>query len=145
MTDTATLNGQDIGQAHKATNAVLERLLADTGMSFVDWVTMNAIATSEPVVTEDAITQRVAFGLKVDEASVGSAMDELIAAGLLARTSDSTVELTSAGRQRYQRVRAGIDELSARFYGDVPAADLATAHRVLALVTDRANAELAGG
>jgi hypothetical protein len=36
-----------------------------------------------------------------------------------------------------------VGEVTARLYGGLPEADLATAHRVLATVTERANEELA--
>jgi hypothetical protein len=72
MSTTPTVNGQVIGQAHYATRAVLERVLARTGT-----------------------------------------------------------------------IRASVSEITARLYADLPADDLAAAGRVLAVVTERANAELA--
>ncbi len=53
------------------------------------------------------------------------------------------VVLTAAGAARFGEIQGGISEITARLYGGLPEADLATAHRVLATVTDRANAELA--
>jgi hypothetical protein len=52
------------------------------------------------------------------------------------------ITLTPDGRARFARIRAGIGEITQRLYGGLPAADLAVAHRVLATVTERANAEL---
>ena len=40
-------------------------------------------------------------------------------------------------------IRAALDEVTARLFGGFPTEDLATAGRVLAIVTVRANAELA--
>jgi hypothetical protein len=53
------------------------------------------------------------------------------------------VVLTAAGAARFAEIQGGISEITARLYGGLPEADLATAHRVLATVTERANAELA--
>jgi hypothetical protein len=50
--------------------------------------------------------------------------------------------LTEQGRGRYGQIRRAIDELTARLF-DFPADELATAGRVLSIVTTRANAELA--
>jgi DNA-binding MarR family transcriptional regulator len=54
------------------------------------------------------------------------------------------VTLTPAGRERSERIAAGIAVIAARLYGDLPAADLETTQRVLTTVTERANAALAG-
>lgn len=42
-----------------------------------------------------------------------------------------------------RRISAANAEIVQRLWGDLPAGDLATAGRVLAIVTERANAELA--
>jgi hypothetical protein len=51
----------------------------------------------------------------------------------------------AAGQARYSQIRAAVDEVIARAYEDLPVGDLATAARVLTLVTVRLNAELADG
>ncbi|HEY5987679.1 MAG TPA: hypothetical protein VIV12_15085 [Streptosporangiaceae bacterium] len=53
------------------------------------------------------------------------------------------VGLTGAGQARYRQIRTAIGEITERLYGDLPAADLAIAGRVLATITARANEELA--
>jgi hypothetical protein len=50
-----------------------------------------------------------------------------------------------AGSARFSEIRDGIAQITGRLYGGFPAADLAVAHRVLAAVTERANAVLAAG
>ncbi len=69
-------------------------------------------------------------------------IDELIAAGLVAADA-SDVRITDAGRALYERITQETSGASARIWGDIPEADLLAAGRVLALVTERANAELA--
>ena len=45
MADTVILNGQDIGQAQRATSAVFDVVLAEHGTTFDGWVVLNALAT----------------------------------------------------------------------------------------------------
>ncbi len=57
--------------------------------------------------------------------------------------ADAAVELTADGLALHRRIRAGIDQITERLYGDLPRDDLATTGRILATVTQRANAVLA--
>ena len=50
---------------------------------------------------------------------------------------------TSAGQQLHTRIRVGVAQITERLWGDLPAADLETAARVLTIVLDRAGAEFA--
>jgi DNA-binding MarR family transcriptional regulator len=147
MTDTPTLTGQDIGQAEKATRAVLDRLLAETGTDFYGWVILNVLETSGSALDQDELVGRVAYGLKIDESTVHTALADLVDQGLIGRTPSAAtspeITLTPAGNTRFHQVRDGIGQLTQRLYGGLPTEDLATAHRVLAAVTERANAELA--
>jgi hypothetical protein len=59
-------------------------------------------------------------------------------------TEESHLQLTADGQEEYRRIRGRVDETIGRLYADIPADDLATAGRVLTLITARANAELAG-
>jgi hypothetical protein len=51
--------------------------------------------------------------------------------------------VTGAAQQLHSRIRAAITEITQQLWGDLPAEDLATAGRVLAIITERADAELA--
>jgi len=69
-----------------------------------------------------------------------------LAAAQLFEMSDvdgSTVRVTDAGRQLHARIRSVVVEITDRMWGDLPAEDLAAAGRVLTIVLERANAELA--
>lgn len=50
--------------------------------------------------------------------------------------------LTDSGQDVYQRIRGAIEELNAELFA-FPPEDLATAGRILSIVTERANAVLA--
>jgi DNA-binding MarR family transcriptional regulator len=140
------LTGQHIGQAHYATRALLETSLAKTALPFASWLMASFIATAGPVVTEAAAIERITGGLKVDEATARTALDDLIARGYAARTTDTSppsVELTESGAALVQQLTAATSGIAERLYGDLSRADLETARRVLETVTARANAELA--
>jgi len=140
MTDTPTLTGVDIGEAQRAVGAVLDSLLAETGTSFETWVAVNVLATAPASPTRDELVTRMAAGLKLDAAAVESAVADASDAGVL--RLGATVELTAAGQALHRGVSAGIAAVTPQLYGGIPQEDLATAHRVLRTVTDRANAYL---
>jgi hypothetical protein len=142
MTAPQALTGQHIGQAEKATRAVLDRLLAETGTEFVEWVIVNVLATNRSRMDREDLLGRVVSGLKIAAQPVRTGIGALANRGLLA-TTDDHLALTSDGEALYGRLRAGIDQITQRLYGDIPASDLYTAQHVLATVTQRANAELA--
>ncbi|WP_405386593.1 hypothetical protein OG596_02650 [Streptomyces sp. NBC_01102] len=140
---TTTVNGQIIGQAHYATRAVLESLLARSGTTFHQAVALNATADGDGA-TKRALTDRMTSTLKIDAETAEAAVDSLIADGLLADTG-SRLELTASGRARQDGIRTGTARIAAGLYADLPAEDLAAAGRVLTVLTERANAVLAAG
>jgi hypothetical protein len=146
MTETPILTGQDIGQAHFATRAVLERLLAQAGLDFGASVTLNAAEGNDSPLRRADLIARVVHGLKIEEPAAGAVLTALLDQGLVALTpptaTDPQVTLTPAGKARFQQVRDGIGQITQRLYGGLPTDDLAAAHRVLTTVTARANAEL---
>lgn len=143
MSDTPTLTGQDIGQAERATRAVFDRFLAETGTTFDQWVTLNVLAAAESPVDGEEVLGQLTAGLRIPEPTARTTIDEVTSRGLVAATGDPVrLELLPEGRARVQAVRHGIAQIAARLYGDLPAHDLATTHRVLAIIAERANAEL---
>ena len=149
MSHTPTLNGQDIGQAESAVRAVLNGLLARTSTQFHGWVILNLLGRSTGALGEDELTGQLVRGLKIGEAAVHAAAAELAWQGLISREPQAgggtQLVLTTAGAARFEEIQGGIGAVTARLYGGLPEEDLATAHRVLATVTERANAELAAG
>jgi hypothetical protein len=142
-----SLTGQDIGQAATATRAIFDRLLAESGTPFSGWVILNDLGTSGRAVTQSELVGRLAQALKTDETPVRAALAELVRQGLVLQAPAATINpelsLSPAGTIRFQQVQDGIKQIAQRLYGDLPPEDLATAHSVLATVTERANAELA--
>ena len=137
------VNGQVIGLAHYASRALLESVLARTGTTFHQTVTLRAVADNGGTVERDWLVGRLTGALKIDEAPARATVEELIAAKSLEETGPRQVSLTDSGRELSESIQAGGREIAARLYAGIPAEDLAAAGRVLALVTERANAELA--
>ena len=134
-----SLNTQVIGQAESALGAILDPLLARTGTTFRQWLVLTVTAASGADIDRATLVARIVGARKIDAAEVETAIGELAAAGLA--RADSRVTLTEAGQAAYTGIRTALEEITARLF-DFPAEDLATAGRVLAILTARANAEL---
>lgn len=146
MTTTASTTpaatARDLGLAHYAARGVLEHVLARHGTTFQQQIALRAAVTSDAPRTPDDLLARVQESLKADPAGIRAALDELRAKRLL--VADGVhLRPTDAGRELLAAVAAETAPISARIWGGIPAEDLAAAGRVLALVTERANAELA--
>ncbi|WP_427165223.1 MarR family transcriptional regulator [Streptomyces sp. C1-1] len=143
MTTTAPVaDARALGLAHYAARAALESVLIRHGLTFQQHITLRSVVVAEAPVDRDALVAQVTGSLKVDAAETRGVVEELIGKGLL--TAEATrVRAADAGRALYAEVGAETGELSARVWSGIPAEDLAAAGRVLALVTERANAELA--
>ncbi|MFF7933914.1 MarR family winged helix-turn-helix transcriptional regulator [Streptomyces sp. NPDC007940] len=145
MTTTAppVLNPRVIALAHYAARALLESVLARHGMTFQQSVTLRVVAVGDGATETKNLVDGVVGSLKIDAAEARSVVDELIAAGLLAPDGPSLVRITDAGRQLFETTSAETAPFTARVYAGIPAEDLAVAGRVLSLITERADAELA--
>lgn len=136
------LNPRVIGLAHYAGRAILESVLARHGATFQQSVTLRAVATAAEPISLDELVAQVEASLKVGESVVRDVVEEMVDAKLVEAQS-SRVVLTDAGRELFDRTTAETAPVSAKLYAGIPAEDLAVAGRVLTLITQRANAELA--
>ncbi|MBA9043280.1 MULTISPECIES: MarR family transcriptional regulator [Streptomyces] len=128
--------------AHYAARSVLEHVLARYGATFQQQVALRAAITAEiPQTSDDLITQ-VQGPLKADPADIRATLDELLDKQLLV-ADGAHLRPTDAGRELLAATGAETAPISARIWGGIPAEDLTAAGRVLTLVTERANAELA--
>ncbi|MGW6145511.1 MarR family transcriptional regulator [Streptomyces sp. NPDC055140] len=147
MTTTAPTNAsvadaRALGLAHYAARGVLEHVLARHGSTFQQQVALRAALTADAPQAPDDLVAQVQGSLKADPADIRATLDELLAKQLL-DTDGEHLRPTDAGRELLTAVGAESTPISARIWGGIPAEDLAAAGRVLALVTERANAELA--
>ncbi|MFF0011373.1 MarR family transcriptional regulator [Streptomyces sp. NPDC005374] len=142
-TSTPVLNSRVIGLAHYAARALLESVLARHGATFQQSVTLRLVAVADGPVETEHLVESVVASLKVDAEEAHSVVDELLAAELLAPQESSRVRITDAGRELHETTSAETAPITARIYDGIPTEDLAVAGRVLSLITERANAELA--
>ncbi|MGW5921705.1 hypothetical protein ACWFPY_22190 [Nocardia fluminea] len=138
-----TLTPSIIGQAEKHHTAVLGRALAGTTLDEKQWIVLNQV-TGEPV-ERAAHIDRVAGLTQWAPAEVETALNALLAKGLLANTSHGRLEPTTAGNAVVGEVRAESGAIVAAAYGAVTPEDLATTARVLATITARMAQELTHG
>lgn len=138
----APADARALGLAHYAARGLLEHVLARHGVTFQQQIALRAAVTAEAPQPAEALVAQVQGTLKADPAGVRATLDELRARGLLV-ADGAHLRPTDAGRELLAAVAAGTAPVSARVWGGIPAEDLAAAGRVLALVTERANAELA--
>ncbi len=117
MANELQLTPRLIGQTEKAMNAILDRLLAGSGVSEPQWVALVLASSGEPQPRPEPV-------------------QALIAHGLL----DGDGRVTDAGAAFRDRIGAQVSEVVHRLWGDLPPADLATTARVLETVRLRATA-----
>ncbi|MFJ4340430.1 MarR family transcriptional regulator [Streptomyces sp. NPDC088915] len=137
-----TADSRALALAHYAARGVLEHVLARHGVTFQQQVALRAAATAEGPQTPDGLVALVRGLLKADPDGVRATLDDLLAQRLLV-ADGAHLRPTAAGRDLLAAVGAETAPVSARIWGGIPAEDLAAAGRVLALVTARADAELA--
>ncbi|MFE7899426.1 MarR family transcriptional regulator [Streptomyces sp. NPDC057424] len=142
-TATPLVGPRDIALAHYAARALLENVLTRHGITFQQSVTLRLAAVADGPVGREQLVDGVTGALKTDAPEVHGVLDELIAARLLARTGASEVRITDAGREVYAATSGETAPITARVYDGIPAKDLAVTGRVLRLITERADAELA--
>ncbi|WP_046494141.1 hypothetical protein [Streptomyces odonnellii] len=141
-TNEPAADARALALAHYAARGLLEHVLSRHGITFQQQIALRAAITSDVPQTPDDLVTQVRGYLKADPADIRATLDELLAKHLLVEDG-AHLRPTEAGRELTATVGAETAPVSARVWGGIPAADLAVAGRVLALVTERANAELA--
>jgi hypothetical protein len=136
-----TLNPQILGQAENAHRAVLTWALTGTGLTYESYVALKIVTGAALDAAQFAA--RVGGALKVDESATRSLAADLAAAGLV--TTGPVIGPTEAGRDLLIQVAAAVADPVGRAYADIPPEDLATAGRVLALITTRLDSALSTG
>ncbi|MGW2628836.1 MarR family transcriptional regulator [Streptomyces chattanoogensis] len=135
-------NPRTLGLAHYAARGVLEHVLARHGMTFQQQLALRAAVTADAPQTPDDLITQIQGSLKADPADIRATLDELLARQLLV-ADGAHLRPTDAGRELTAAIGAETAPITARIWGGIPAEDLTAAARVLALVAERANAELA--
>jgi hypothetical protein len=149
MTDAAILDGRQLGEAQRATSAVLDLLLAEIGITFDRWVVLNAVATKSLPAQVGLLVPAPSAALDATDETVQFMLDEAESIHhvrvVSAPSSDpaaARIELTAEGEVLHERLRAAIDELTVELSAGIPRRDLETARRVLVEITREARARL---
>jgi DNA-binding MarR family transcriptional regulator len=148
MTETRTapppvLFGQLLGQAHRASSALLNDLLAKRGTTFETWVGLNTLAQREADTDRSKLKSDLAAAFQTDQDSIETLLQAIEADGLIdthEAKDAASVSLTADGQARFAELRESIGGLSAQLLGDVDPDDLAAARRVLEQMRIRAEA-----
>jgi DNA-binding MarR family transcriptional regulator len=146
MAPPATLTGQDVGEAEGALSALLDQVLddSDAGITRTQYIALRVVALRGPALTPTALRDFLAGQpqLGLDRAQVAELLRGLEAGGLVSGgdpDGPGPVQLTAEGAALHAKLGEAVAALSQRLYGGIDPADLATAHRVLVEVTERAN------
>jgi len=141
----ALLTGQDVGEAEGALTALLNRTLAatNTGITRTEYITLRVLASRGPQPSPAALHAFLARQpqLGLDGGHVAELLGHLEARGLLsggAIDGPGPVELTPAGAALCERLIEAVTVAARGLYADFDQDDLATAHRVLVELTQRA-------
>ena len=140
MTQPATLTGQDVGEAEGALSSLLDRVLAGTGTGITrpEYITLRLVALRGPFKSPDDLQHDLASQpqLGLDGAAAAGLVQSLKERGLI---TAGPVQLTEAGAELHAKLSEAVGAIAPRLYGGLDPADLATTHRVLVEVTERAN------
>ncbi|MGI5141898.1 MULTISPECIES: MarR family transcriptional regulator [unclassified Streptomyces] len=141
---TPVVNSQLIGLTHYAARALLERVLARTGTTFTQSSVLRTLANSGGRLERASLVAQVVGSLKiVDEQAVRSDIEALVAGRALDASAGDQVSLTDSGRELLESIQSAGGEIASRLYADIPREDLEAGGRVLTVILERANAELA--
>ena len=146
MPQPTTLTGQDVGEAEGALTALLDQLLADTdaGITRTQYIVLRILALRGPAESPAALHDvpcrpaparpRPPPGRRVlpRPGSQGPGHRER-------PDGPGPIQLTPEGAALHARLADAVANLTQRLYADLDPDDLATAHRVLVEITQRAN------
>jgi DNA-binding MarR family transcriptional regulator len=141
----ATLTGQDVGEAEGALTALLNQALTrtNTGITRTQYIALRVLALRGPALSpadlQDYLAGQPQVGL--DRPRVAELLRGLEARGLVTGSDpdgSGPAQLTAEGAALHARLADAVAALTRRLYADLDPDDLATAHRVLVEVTERA-------
>ena len=146
MPQPATLTGQDIGEAQGAITTLLDRVLAttDSGITSSEYVVLRILAVRGPMESPGDLHAYLASQpqLHLGLPGVAALFSKLEAQGLVTGGSDpdgpGPTQLTPQGHALYANLADTVNAVTTRLYSPFDPNDLATAHRVLGGVVERA-------
>jgi hypothetical protein len=139
----STLNPALVGQAEKAHNAVLKKVLSGTSLDEVQWITVQLALAAGDGVDRGELLARVHDAAKFELDTLTAALGALIRAGLVQERPAGTERLavTVAGQDLVSTLRQRVTELIGPAYGSIPPEQLAIAAQVLSALTAKLSEE----
>jgi DNA-binding MarR family transcriptional regulator len=142
----ATLTGQDVGEAEGALTALLNQVLAgsNTGITRTQYIALRVLALRGPAPSPAALQEYLATQPQVglDRPQVAELFHSLEAKGLVTGSDPDgpgPTQLTAEGAALNAKLADAVAAQTKRLYANLDPDDLATAHRVLVEITQRAN------
>jgi DNA-binding MarR family transcriptional regulator len=144
MAQAPTLTGQDIAEAQGAVTRLLEQALAKTGTSRQEYVVLRGLAIRGPFTSPKELHAYLAGQLQLGltPAAVASLLAGLEEQGLASGTAvddPGPARATPEGSARLARLTETVAPATRELFSGFDPDDLATAHRVLTQVTERAD------
>jgi DNA-binding MarR family transcriptional regulator len=143
MSQRPILTGQDIAEAYGAVQSLLERGLAGTGTTNREYVVLRVLAARGPVDSPASLHAFLAAERQLDltPTAAGELLARLEARALATGTAKDNprpTELTPKGAELLRNLADRVTPGTGQLFSSIPAEDLATAHRVLRDIIDRA-------
>lgn len=144
MTPTPVLTGQDIAEAQGAVTRLLDRSLAGTGATRHDYVILRVLTARGPFQSPKELHEFLAGQQQLGLTPEGAAdvLAGLERRGLAAgtdRDDPGPAEATPEGAALLARLTQLVAPATRQLFGGFDPDDLATAHRVLTQVIERAD------
>ncbi|HEY3063055.1 MAG TPA: hypothetical protein VGL99_29120 [Chloroflexota bacterium] len=136
-TQSPPLTGQDINLAARAVRDVLDALLDQAHLSFIQLIALQTLAGPTPPANRQGLVDDIATRLRADTHAVSTSITGLSRRRLVDDASDQP-RLTADGRQLLERMLASVSRATAQLYADFAPDDLATTRRVLVELIERA-------
>ena len=139
----ATLTGQDLGAARRRLTALLNQVLSNTDITRSQYITLRVLAQRGPVPSPSELHDYLASQpqLGLDRSPIAELLHDLEAKGLVAGSAadgPGPTRLTAEGAALHARLAEAVGAVSKRVHAGLDPDDLATTHRVLVEVTERA-------
>jgi DNA-binding MarR family transcriptional regulator len=129
------LTSRNIVLAENALRALLTRALRDTGLTYHQWMVLKLVADNPMRAVE--LVDQLGDSLKLDETTTLTIINDLRERDLV--DVGDKVWTTLRGRALFERMCDETGEISRQIYAGLDPDDLAATHRVLSVVTARAN------
>jgi len=119
MTDAAIFEGRQLGEARRATSAVLDHLLAEMGITVHRWVVLHAVASEALPAEVGLLVTALSAALDATDETIRFMLDDAesdhhvrVVSAPSGDPAAARVELTAEGEVLHERLRAAIDELT---------------------------------